>query len=344
MLKYLAKISMDIFPSVLATIIGAYIVNHYINARPAADTPAVVVAPADAGKNSKPADVANLPVPGVKAKGVSEKSISDKGASDKPAAEKPAETKPAETKATETRATETKATETKATETKATETKATETKAADEAASRGRTPAHEKAVAKSTPAAPAAAAPVVEANSAAASAAVTPDANDLARAAIERLRKSPEGKAAEKAAEAKSTETRPSEIKPAEAKAAERMSEPAVQEASRIPEAPRNVTVVPSTVRPLPPPINVSTPSPDAYGSGGSSQANPPYTASLGNDDPNRLTPPADIPVPVIAPPLDLRADAGSPAPRPKTNVADEMLSGMKSMFHAVLPKSATPD
>ena len=38
MLKYLAKISMDIFPSVLATIIGAYIVNHYINARPAADT------------------------------------------------------------------------------------------------------------------------------------------------------------------------------------------------------------------------------------------------------------------------------------------------------------------
>lgn len=340
MLKYLAKISMDIFPSVLATIIGAYIVNHYINARPAADTPAAVVAPADAGKNGKPADMANLPAPGVKAKGVSEKSISDKGASDKPAAEKPAETK--------------------ATETKPAETKATETKAADEAASRGRTPAHEKAVAKSssvasTPAAPTAA-PLVEANSApaAASAAATPDANDLARAAIERLRKSPEGKAAEKAAEAKSTETRPSETrpseikpaeaKPAEAKAAERTPEPAVQEASRIPEAPRNVTAVPSTVRPLPPPINVSTPSPDAYGSGGSSQANPPYTASLGNDDPNRLTPPADIPVPVIAPPLDLRADAGSPAPRPKTNVADDMLSGMKSMFHAVLPKSATPD
>ncbi|QQO33063.1 hypothetical protein JJC00_31730 [Bradyrhizobium diazoefficiens] len=325
MLKYLAKISMDIFPSVLATIIGAYIVNHYINARPAADTPAAVVAPANAGKNAKPADVANLPAPGVKAKGVSEKSISEKSASDKPAAEKPAETK-----------------------------------AADEVASRGRTPAHEKAVAKSssvasTPAAPSAA-PVVEANSApaAASPAATPDANDLARAAIERLRKSPEGKAAEKAAEAKSaetkpSETKPSEIKPAEAKsseikAAERTPEPAVQEASRVPEAPRNVTAVPSMVRPLPPPINVSTPSPDAYGSGGSSQANPPYTASVGNDNPNRLTPPADIPVPVIAPPLDLRADAGAAAPRPKTNVADEMLSGMKSMFHAVLPKSATPD
>ncbi|MBW7963759.1 hypothetical protein [Bradyrhizobium sp. BR 10261] len=321
MLKYLAKISMDIFPSVLATIIGAYIVNHYINARPAADTPAAVVAPADAGK--KPAGVANLPGPGVKAKGVSEKSISDKSGSDKPAADKPADTKAADTKAADT-------------------------KAADEAASRGRTPAHEKAVAKSSPAtstpATPAAAPVVEASSSSAAPAATPDANDLARAAIERLRKSPEGKVAEKAAEAKSTETKPAEAKPAEAKAAERTPEPAVQEASRTPEASRVVTTVPTTVRPLPPPINVSTPSPEAYGNGAASQANPPYTASVGNDNPNRLTPPADIPVPVIAPPLDLRADAGAPMPRPKTNVADDMLSGMKSMFHAVLPKSATPD
>src|SRR5437764_2307438 len=91
MLKYIAKISMDIFPSVLATIIGAYIVNHYINARPAADTPAAVVAPAQAGKNGKPADVANIPAPGVKAKGVSEKTISEKSATDKPAAEKAAD-------------------------------------------------------------------------------------------------------------------------------------------------------------------------------------------------------------------------------------------------------------
>lgn len=150
---------------------------------------------------------------------------------------------------------------------------------------------------------------------------MTPDANDLARAAIERLRKSPEGKAAEKAAEAKATETKSTEskstdIKLPDAKAVERKSEPAVQEASRVPEPPRVVTAVPSTVSPLPPPINVSTPSSEAYGNGGSSQPNPPYTASIGNDNPNRLTPPADIPVPVIAPPLDLRADAGAAAPR----------------------------
>ena len=303
MLKYLAKISMDIFPSVLATIIGAYIVNHYINAKPAADTPAAVVAPAEAGKNGKPADVANLPAPGVKAKGVSEKSVSEKSATDKAAAEKPAD-KP--------------------------ETKAADVAPAD-TASHGRPPAREKAAAKSIPAATA---PVVEANSApaAASPAASPDANDLARAAIERLRKSPEGKAAEKAAEAKAAETKP----------VERTPEPAVREATRVPEAPRVVTTEPSAVRPLPPPITVSTPSPEAYGNGGSS---PSYTASVGNDDPNRITPPADIPVPVIAPPLDLRADAGATMPRPKkTNVADEMLSGMKSMFHSVLPKSSTPD
>jgi hypothetical protein len=308
MLKYLAKISMDILPSVLATIIGAYIVNHYINAKPAADTPAAIVAPAEAGKNGKPADTASLPAPGVKAKGVSEKNVIEKAAVEKPADKS---------------------------ETKTADTKAADIKAADVApsdtASHGRPPSREKAAAKSTPAPTA---PVVEANSApaAASQAATPDANDLARAAIERLRKSPEGKAAEKAAEAKSTEIKP----------VERTPEPVMREAVRTPEAPRIVTTEPSTVRPLPPPITVSTPAPEAYGSGGSS---PSYTASVGNDDPNRMTPPADIPVPVIAPPLDLRADAGATMPRPKkTNVADEMLSGMKSMFHSVLPKSSTPD
>jgi hypothetical protein len=304
MLKYLAKISMDIFPSVLATIIGAYIVNHYINAKPAADAPAAVVAPSQAGSDGKPGDTANLPAPGVKARGISEKSISDKGAADKAVAEKATAEKPADKH----------------------ETKAADVAPAD-APAHGRPPAREKAAAKATPPA---AAPVAEANAAPAGAsqAATPDANDLARAAIERLRKSPEGKAAE----AKSAETKP----------VERTPEPAVREATRVPEAPRVIATEPSAVRPLPPPITVSTPSPESYGNGGSS---PSYTASVGNDDPNRITPPADIPVPVIAPPLDLRADAGAALPRPKkTNVADEMLSGMKSMFHSVLPKSATPD
>ena len=314
MLKYIAKISMDIFPSVLATIIGAYIVNHYINARPAADTPAALVAPAQAGKNGKPADVANLPAPGVKAKGISEKNVTDKATVEKPADQPGAETKAADVKAADVAPAE-----------------------AAPASPRGRPSAREKAVAKSTPAStPAVTAPttvpVVEANSApsVAPTAASPDANDLARAAIERLRKFPEAKFPE--------------AKSLEAKSAEKPVEAAPQEAARAPEAPRAqdaprvVTAAPWAVRPLPPPITVSTPSVET-------PANPPYTASVGNDDPNRLTPPADIPVPVIAPPLDLRADADGSMPRPKkTNVADEMLSGVKSMFHAVLPKSATPD
>lgn len=328
MLKYLAKISTDIFPSVLATIIGAYIVNHYINAKPAADTPAAVVAPAQTGSDGKPDAAANLPAPGIKAKGISEKSVAERATVEKPADHQPS----AEAKAADV--------------------------APAETGPRGRPSARDKAVAKS---APAASAPVVEANSAstAASPAATPDANDLARAAIERLRKSNEGKSAEaksaegkpaeakateaKATEAKAAEPRSAEARPAEVRAVEtKPAEPVVREAARTPEASRVVNVEPSPVRPLPPPITVSTPSPEAYGNGGS---NPPYTASIGNDDPNRVTPPADIPVPVIAPPLDLRADAGGALPRPKkTNVADEMLSGMKSMFNAVLPKSATPE
>jgi hypothetical protein len=295
MLKYLTKISMDIFPSVIATIIGAYIVNHYINAKPAADIPAAAVAPAHTGKDAKPAEVANLPAPGVKAKGISEKSVLDRPAAEKPdkAAEQPAENKPAEAAPAET--------------------------AAAPAAPRGRPSAsRDKAMAKATTApvvaAPVATAPVADANPPAASA--TPDANDLARAAIERLRKSPEGGWQETAR---------------------------APEAPRVQESSRPVTAAPPAVRPLPPPITVSTPGPESYGS--PTAANPPYTASVGPDDANRLTPPADIPVPVVvAPPLDLRADAAGPMPRPRTNVADEMLSGVKSMFHAVLPKGVTPD
>lgn len=302
MLKYLTKISMDIFPSVLATIIGAYIVNHYINAKPAPDTPAAAVAPAHTKKDGKPADVANLPAPGIKAKGISEKSVTDKPVAEKAAADKPVEKaadQPAEAKPSESKAADVAPAETPA-------------------ASRGRQPTP-KSVAKANPA-PVVTAPAVEANATAATPA-SQDANDLARAAIERLRKSPESKSPEAASQ-------------------ETAHAP---DASRVQDSQRVVTTAPQSVRPLPPPITVSSPASEPYAS---TPANPPYTASVGNEDANRLTPPADIPVPVLAPPLDLRADAtGSmPAPKPKTNVADEMLSGMKSMFHSVLPKNITPN
>jgi len=106
MLKYLTKFAMEIVPSVIATILGAYIVNHYIIAKPASDTAAVssteskkakADAKTDPKTEVKPAEAAtdlanlpaNVPEPGVRAKGISEKAISGKPADS--VTEKPAE-------------------------------------------------------------------------------------------------------------------------------------------------------------------------------------------------------------------------------------------------------------
>jgi hypothetical protein len=184
----------------------------------------------------------------------------------------------------------------------------------------------EKAVAKAVPApaqpAASVAAPVVAAPATVpappAETAIVPeerrDANDLARAAIERLRGANEGL-------------------------------PRAQEAARIPDAaraqdpPRVVSASP--VRPLPPPILVSTPTAQTFDSSGSSQMRPPYTARI--DDPRRPTPPADIPAASSSsPPLDLHAEAEETSRRGRTTVAEDVLSAAKSVFHAVLPKKLT--
>ena len=48
--NYLKKFAMEILPSVAATIIGAYIVNHYIVTKPGADAP-VAAAVSGYGQN-----------------------------------------------------------------------------------------------------------------------------------------------------------------------------------------------------------------------------------------------------------------------------------------------------
>ncbi|MGY4254562.1 hypothetical protein ACVI1L_001630 [Bradyrhizobium sp. USDA 4516] len=301
MLSYLKKFVMDILPSVAATIIGAYIVNHYIVAKPEAPSAAALTAAVDPKANpkadpkaaAKPATVvSSLPEAGVKAKGMSERTLIERSASEKATVtEKPAE--------------------------KSADPKSADVKPdvpADTASIPADTrhhPAAPKAVAKVAPAAPQPAAPATSA--APVEAAVTPeesrDANDLARAAIERLRKE-----------------RPQE--------AARSQDATRTDLARLPEAQRPAAT--SAIRPLPPPIMVSSPSTDNVDQ--SSQPRPPYAA--GGQDSNRLTPPADIPVPVVQAPLDLRAEAIMPAQKnERTSVTDDMLSGMKSMFHAVLPK-----
>ena len=87
-------------------------------------------------------------------------------------------------------------------------------------------------------------------------------------------------------------------------------------------------------VRPLPPPVSISTPSVDgaAYTAG-----TPSYTGSVQVD--GRLTPPADIPTPPPARPLDLRAGRDPSLKDQMSNVADDMVSASKSVFHSVMPK-----
>lgn len=279
MLNYLKKFAIEIVPSVAATVIGAYIVNHYINAKPAAEPPAAAMSTAqpksdanqpDAGKaRARPdSEIAGAPASGVKAKGISEKALLEKNAAAEKAVviEKPAEKaseKPAETTAS--------------------------------LPPEVKRPAPVRAAKAPAPLQPViAAAPPAEASAAE----DRRDANDLARAAIERLRGNGE-------------------------------AQPRVQTAPRAPEVtvhapdePRAATALPSTVRPLPPPIMVAAPP----------EATDPVVSRV---DPSRPTPPAEIPV--SRPPLDLRAEVEPP--KQKANVAEEMLLAAKSMFHSVLPK-----
>lgn len=261
--KYISKFTIDILPSVLATIIGAYIVNHYIVTRP--DAPAAAVA-----STPVPPKVAGIPEAGVEAKGVSEKAMLEKRASEGPAvADRPAETAniPAE-------------------------------------------PHHAQSTPREKPAARAAQTPPslapVAPVEAAAAAEERRDATDLARAAIERLRSSSEAK-------------------------------PPVQEVARIPEAPRVSEVpkvtAPPAAQPLPPPIMVSAPGNEAVTPGTGSLLVRPASAPI--DDPQRPTPPADIP---SSRPLELRAEVTEGSPRRGFSVAEDVLSAAKSVFHAVLP------
>ena len=321
--KYLTKFVVDILPSVAATVIGAYIVNHYIVTKPAANAPvasavstvdpkaeakgAAAPAKAEAKNEAKPreasSDIANIPEAGVRAKGISEKAVFDKSAVEKPAEKSAAKEKSADKDKSDKSA-----------------DRPGETASIPVETRRQQPAPREKAIAKAVPhpAQPVvpAVVPVVAAPNpappveAATAAEERRDANDLARAAIERLRGANDG--SPRAQEASR-----------------------VPDASRIPEAPR-VVLAPGG-RPLPSPIMVSTP-PTAEtvdANSGSSQMRPPYAAATRTDDPRRPTPPADIPLR----PLDLRVEGTRLSGRDHTSVAEDMLSAAKSMFHSVLPR-----
>lgn len=271
--KYLSKFTIDILPSILATIVGAYIVNHYIIPKASPDRPAAAVAstPAEQKPDSKAAtakpaensaDLANLP------------ESAPAKAGDKPVVEKASIEKPETVSVPEPR--------------------------------RHQPILREKAAAKAAPA-PVTSAPVLAtvgtAPAANASADERRDANDLARAAIERLNRS---------------EPRPQE-------AARTPETPRAPEAPRVQEAAR--TVSPPSMQQLPPPIMVVTPSVEKF--------DPMPSPQSERSEVRRMRPPGEIPA---AQPMDLQANAAA-TPRPeRTNVAEDVLSAAKSVFNSVIP------
>jgi hypothetical protein len=267
-LKYLTKFASDILPSVAATVIGAYVVNHYIISKPA-DPP--VAATASTALPKKADDAA--PEAAAKSDPRPDSAASDAGAI-KSKSEKPAE-KAAVDKA---------------------EKSPEKPSVADK---RPHQPTRDKAVAKAPPEA----APQDERR----------DANELARAAIERLRASKDA-----SAEARAADT------PRE--------QPRAIEQPRPPEPPRVATAAP--MQPLPPAINVAPRDAEPVDVGTATAASPGYSgpaAAVRYDDSLRLSPPAEIPG---ARPIDLQARSSI-----HNSVTEDVLSAAKSVFHAVVPR-----
>jgi hypothetical protein len=279
MLKYASKFFFEkILPSVVATVTGAYIVNHYIVGKPAdASAPAAVssaVVPEKAGGAEG----------GIRAKGISEKAVATVPAEKvqpEMTAEKPAE-KRAETAS------------------------APAAMKKHQAARRG-----EKAAAK-VASVPAQTGSIPD---------DLRDANDLARAAIDRLRGTNEADP-----RIEGSRSRP-DITRAQPDADRRPSEsaPRLQDVARAAPA----------MQPLPPPIQVSAPAVEtpALDAAGAGEGLPSNSA----DDRARLpVPPADIPQ--ASGRFDPEANAAAQTSA-HTTVADDMLSAAKSVVQAVLPK-----
>ena len=285
MLNYLKKFAVDIFPSVAATVIGAYIVNHYIVSKPAADAPAAAVSTAnpkgdgkaeaksDAKSAETTASVSNLPAAGVKARGISEKAIMEKTAAERPAVvEKAQEKTEAKTEAkAEAKAdakSDTKSPDPKSADPKS-DVKSAESPADADQRRHAAAPREKEKirVILASPVQPlnSSAAPVVAAAPAApVETAAAPDerrdANDLARAAIERLRVN--GEASPRAAE---TVRAPEAPRAANAPVVANAAPARGANAPVVANAPAAVNA--PALRPLPPPIMVSgSPAGEPYG------------------------------------------------------------------------------
>lgn len=297
--KLFTKYFLEVIPSIVATVVGAYIVTHYINAKSETDKPkAAIAAPAQTSKDAAPQTLKADESGDKAAKPETAKAEAVRLKAEKLALEKAAAERSAADRAENAK--------------KAAEKLAAEKLASDKAAAEKR-----ERAAKPAPAAPMPA----EANAAPDD---KRDANDLARAAIERLRGAEQPRHAE----------------PSRAQEAARAIEPSrPQERTKLnsvvysPSAPAQPPIQSSaqpSLQPLPPAVTVA-PAPSEAAIMAPARPAPvaaPDRADIQADDSLRLTPPADIP----SRPLDLHG-------RDRTSVADDVMSAAKSVFHAVVPE-----
>ncbi|OQW57990.1 MAG: hypothetical protein A4S14_19760 [Proteobacteria bacterium SG_bin9] len=290
MLKHVSNFFLQIFPSVIATVVGAYIVTNYINAKPADAPKAAVASTAEPAKDvtdAKDGPVAKAETPAEDAD--KPKSI-EKAEKPTPEAKRPAASKAADKSEKPVKA----------------------------------APAP---VVMSGPAAPA---PVTVAVAPSAPMATDPapasenrDANELARAALDRLRGPVE------AAKDVQKES-PKQPEP------QRQAAPATPApAARAPEPPKVAAAptqphVQQSVQPLPPAMLVTAPNNGAGPRSDEANAKPRETVREERSF-SSFRPPADIP---LAPPLDLQA-----ASRQSTSITDDVVSTARSVINAVIPR-----
>lgn len=285
MLKHVSNFFLQIFPSVIATVVGAYIVTNYINAKPA-DAPKSAVA-----STPEPAkDITEGNDAGQTAEAQADKSKqADKQAekADKPVAES--------------------------------KRQASREKPADKSEKTA------KAAAVSAAPITVAVAPSAPTASDPAPASENRDANELARAALDRLRGPVE--AAKEAPKDTQKQAEP-----------QRQAAPAAPApAARAPEAPKVAAVNPAqpnvqqTIQPLPPGLLVTAPN-NASGPR-SDEANAPKLREAAREERSLTSfrPPADIP---MAPPLDLQA-----ASRHSSSITEDVVSTARSVINAVIPR-----
>jgi hypothetical protein len=275
MLNYLSKFVLQMLPTISATVIGAYIVATWINPK----TPPEQAKVAARSQDQRTAKAATAPAP--------------------PAQEAvaPAEAKPAEGKADEAKSSEGKSAEAKPAEAAETPKPAKAAGAPDKI----RIIPIVKQPAQTTETTVASTAPA-SAPEPAVAAEERKDANELARAAIQRLRGGAET--------ARATDEPAKPVAP----------QVRTQQARVAPEQaqPPAAAVAP----PLPPAVSIASPRIAAG-------ENPDQAAS-----PERMTPPAEIPP--ERNPLNLHA-SNRVAENP--SIADDFLSATKSFFRAITPQ-----